>query len=151
MLFTGTFRQNIDPTNKYTDEQIWHVIQMVRIEDMVPTLEMMIEESGSKYSSGQKQLVCLARAAISKSKILVLDEATANMDPETEKMLESVIDEIFSECTILAIAHRLHSILKCDKVLVLNNGTIVEFDDPKVLLANKSSLFHQMCEESKME
>lgn len=118
---------------------------------MVPTLSTQIEEGGAKYSSGQKQLMCLARAAISKFKILVLDEATANMDAETDKMLHAVIAEIFSDCTILSIAHRLHSILKCDKVLVLDNGKIVEFDNPRVLMNQKDSTFHSMCEESKMD
>lgn len=118
---------------------------------MVPTLSTMIEDSGAKYSSGQKQLICLARAAISKCKILVLDEATANMDAETDKMLHGVITEIFADCTILSIAHRLHSILNCDKVLVLDNGKIVEFDNPKVLMNQKDSLFHAMCKESKMD
>lgn len=118
---------------------------------MIPTLDTVIEHSGAKYSSGQKQLVCLARAAISKCKILVLDEATANMDTETEKMLHNVINELFSDCTILTIAHRLHSIVTCDKVIVLDNGNIVEFDDPKVLLNNKQSVFHKMCEDSKMD
>lgn len=118
---------------------------------MVPTLDTMIEKSGAHYSSGQKQLVCLARAAIAKCKILVLDEATANMDAETDKMLHDVIEDIFSDCTILMIAHRLHSILRCDQVLVLSNGSIVESDDPKVLMQKKDSLFQKMCEESKMD
>lgn len=95
-------------------------------------------------------MICLARAAIAKCKILVLDEATANMDAETEKMLNSVVEETFSDCTILAIAHRLHSILHYDKVLVLDRGNISEFDNPRVLLNKTSSIFHRMCEEAKM-
>lgn len=136
---------------KYTDAQIWDVIDKVKIKEMVPTLDTMIEDSGAKYSSGQKQLVCLARAAISKCKILILDEATANMDADTDKMLHKVIHEIFAEFTILTIAHRLHSILNCDKVIVLDKGNIIEFDDPKVLMTIKSSQFHKMCQDSKMD
>lgn len=118
---------------------------------MVPELSTIIEDSGAKYSSGQKQLICLSRAAIGKCKILVLDEATSNMDPETDKMLHSVISELFSDCTILSIAHRLHSILNCDKVLVLDNGKVVEYDDPKLLMNRDGSLFHEMCKDSKMD
>lgn len=151
VLFTGTIRQNIDPKNQYSDDLIWNIIDKVKIKDMVPTLDTMIKDNGAKYSSGQRQLVCLARAAISKCKILVLDEATANMDAETDKMLHNVISDIFFDCTVLTIAHRLHSIMSCDKVLLLDNGNVVEFDDPKILNNKKDSLFHKMCEESKMD
>lgn len=148
ILFTGTFRENIDPKNIYTDEHIWEVIDRCRIKEFVPTLETFIENSGAKYSSGQKQLVCLARAAIAKCKILVLDEATANMDHETDKLLISVVDDIFADCTVITIAHRLHSILKCDRVIVLDQGNIIEFENPKVLMERKGTLFRKMCKES---
>lgn len=149
VLFTGTIRENIDPQNRFTDDVIWDVIRKVGIKDMVPTLETMVEDGGSTYSSGEKQLICLARAAIAKSKILVLDEATANMDAETDKMLHDIVDEIFTDCTILMIAHRLHLILNCDRVLVLDKGVIVEFDEPKKLLCKQDSLFRKMFQESK--
>lgn len=80
-----------------------------------------------------------------------MDEATANMDAETDKMLHRVIEEVFSDCTVLTIAHRLHSIFDCDKVLVLDNGRVIEFDDPKFLKNEKGTLFHKMCEEFKMD
>lgn len=118
---------------------------------MVPSLETFIENSGANYSSGQKQLVCLARAAIAKCKILVLDEATANMDDETEIMLNKVIEEIFSDCTVLAIAHRLHSLLKSDRILVLDRGNIVEYDQPKVLMERRDGMFYKMCQDSKIK
>lgn len=144
-------RQNIDPFNTHTDEVIWDVINRVGINEVIPTLETFVESSGAKYSSGQKQLVCLARAAISKCKIVVLDEATANMDAETDKMLNRVVEEIFADCTTLTIAHRLHSIMKCDKVLVLDSGKIVEYDSPIVLKNKEGGLFNKMCKESKMD
>lgn len=135
----------------YEDEEIWRVIKKVGIQEMFPTLETFIEESGTKYSSGQKQLVCLARAAISKCKIIVLDEATANMDAETDKMLNQVVNEIFSDCTTLTIAHRLHTIMKCDKVMVLNSGNLIEYGSPEVLRKEKGTEFYKMCKESKMD
>lgn len=118
---------------------------------MIQDLSTLIDDSGTTYSSGQKQLICLARAAIARCKLLVLDEATANMDAQTDKMLHGVIAEIFPECTTLSIAHRLHSILNCDRVLVLDNGKIVEFDKPKILISQKDSIFRAMCEETKMD
>lgn len=144
-------RENIDPFQKYSDDAIWEVIDRVGLKDIIPTLDIFVEESGGKYSSGQKQLVCLARAAISKCKIVVLDEATANMDAETEKLLNKVIEEIFSDCTMLMIAHRLHSIMHCDKVMVLDSGIIVEYDSPKVLRSKVGGIFKEMCSESKID
>lgn len=150
VLFSGTFRENIDPFNRYTDDHVWDVIEKVGIKEMIPTLETYIENSGAKYSTGQKQLVCLARAAITKCRILVLDEATANMDVETEKMLNRVVEDIFEDCTIFAIAHRIHSIMHFDKVLVLDRGNVAEFDNPRTLLNQTDSIFHRICEEAKM-
>lgn len=135
----------------FTDDEIWHIIHRVGISEIVPSLDTIVEEKGSSFSSGQKQMICLARAALSKSKILVLDEATANMDAGRDKHLHEVVEDVFVDCTILMIAHRLHLILNCDKVLVLDKGNIVEFDDPKSLLKEEDSMFHKMCQESKMD
>lgn len=151
ILFNGTIRENIDPEKKYSDDLIWNVIIRVGIQHIITNLETIVEDGGSSYSSGEKQLICLARAAMAKCKILVLDEATANMDIETDKMLHKVINEIFCDCTILTIAHRLHFILNCNKVLVLDNGNVVEFDEPKTLMHKEDSFLHKMCQESKME
>lgn len=148
ILFTGTIRDNIDPKKKYTDEKIWKVMDRVKIKDLIPSLDFQVKEKGSSFSSGQRQLICLARAAIGKYKIVVLDEATANMDPVTDKMLHDVIEEIFSQCTILIIAHRLHSILNCDLVMVLDSGRLVEYDNPRKLIQDESTAFYKMCKES---
>lgn len=145
ILFTGTVRENLDPHKKYADYALWNIIDRVGIRSIIPSLEHAVEDSGSSYSSGQKQLICLARAAIAKCKILILDEATANIDAVTEKLLHKVIDEIFYECTIAMIAHKLHLVMNCDKVLVMDNGNIVEFDDPRNLLNKEDSFFHKMC------
>lgn len=130
---------------------IWDVIDKVGIKAVVPSLNIFIENSGAKYSSGQKQLICLARAAVTKCKILVLDEPSANMDDESDRILNDVIEDIFSECTVLTVAHRLHSIAKSDRVLVLDNGSIVEFENPKVLLKNEGGFFYKMCQNSIMD
>ncbi|CAH0553606.1 unnamed protein product [Brassicogethes aeneus] len=148
VLFRGTIRSNIDPLNMFKDEQIWEAIGKVKIKDMIPSLDMPIKESATNFSSGQRQLVCLARAIIRKNKIVVLDEATANMDSETEALLNNTIKEIFKNCTVFTIAHRLHSIIECDKVLVLDRGNVLEYDHPKTLLKNREGSFSKMVQQS---
>ncbi|CAH1982549.1 unnamed protein product [Acanthoscelides obtectus] len=151
ILFSGTIRENIDPSKTFADNKIWETISKVKIKDIISSLDMTIQDNGSNFSSGQKQLICLARAVIGNCKIVVLDEATANMDPVTDKMLHAVIDEVFSDCTILTIAHRLQYILDCDKVIVMDNGELVECNSPKELLQDQSSLFYKMCKQSKKD
>lgn len=118
---------------------------------LIPSLESTIDDNGARFSSGQKQLICLARAAIDKCKILVMDEATSNLDLEADRKLHQVVDDIFNDCTVLKIAHRMDSILNCDKVLVLDNGKLVECDSPKVLISTKHSLFRNFFEKTKMD
>lgn len=132
----------------HSDAVIWSIIDRVGIKDIIPTLDFKVSDGGSIYSSGQKQLICLVRAAVNKSKILILDEATTHVDIETDKNIHKVIEEIFSKCTILMIAHRLHIIKNCDRILVVQQGKIVEYDEPKALLEKKDSLFNEMCENS---
>nr|CAH7727811.1 unnamed protein product [Callosobruchus chinensis] len=151
ILFSGTIRENIDPYKTYPDSRIWETISKVKIKDIIRNLDMTIQDNGSNFSAGQKQLICLARAVIGKCKIVVLDEATANMDPFTDKMLHGVIEEVFSDCTILTIAHRLQYIMDCDKVIVMDNGELAECGNPKDLLQNQSSLFYKMCKQSKRD
>lgn len=126
-------------------------IEKVKIKDMIPTLDTEVSENDSSFSAGQKQLICLARAALRKCKIVVMDEATANMDDETDKMLHNVIEEIFCDCTVITIAHRLRTIINCDMVLVMDNGELIEVDNPKELMKHKNSTFYKMCQESKLD
>lgn len=101
-------------------------------------------EGGSNFSVGQRQLVCLARAIVRNNKILVLDEATANVDPHTDSLIQNTIRVKFADCTVLTIAHRLHTIMDSDKVLVMNAGESVEFDHPHLLLQNEIGIFYSL-------
>lgn len=148
ILFTGTIRSNVDPNKLYSDEEIWKAIEKVEIKHLIPSLDLPITEGGCNFSAGQKQLICLVRAAVGRYKIVVLDEATANMDSASDEMLHRIISEIFSNCTVLMIAHRLRSILDCHMVMVMEKGELIEFDKPSSLLGNTSSVFYNMYKES---
>ena len=137
-VFTGSIKQNLDPLSEHSDEELWKVLEEVRLKEHVKRFENGIEtdmtDASSVFSVGQKQLVCLARAILKKTKILVLDEATANVDRRTDDFIQKTIIEKFSDCTIFTIAHRLSTIANYDKVLVLDKGIKVEFDEPFKLL-----------------
>lgn len=148
VLFSGTIRTNLDPFNEFNDDALWKAINLVGLKPLVESLETTVNSTASNFSSGQKQLVCLARASLRKTKVIILDEATANMDHETDVMLNKTITDLFSDCTTFVIAHRLHSILLCDKVMVMERGEIQEFDDPNTLLQNQSGLFYKMVQQA---
>ncbi|CAL8111765.1 unnamed protein product [Orchesella dallaii] len=144
VLFTGSLRYNLDPFDEFVDDQLWRVLQEVDLHDAVQSLEYQVADGGSNFSVGQRQLVCLARAILRKNQILVLDEATANVDPATDQLVQNTIRTKFSDCTILTIAHRLQSVLDSDRIMVLDVGKIVEFDSPAVLLQNENGAFSTM-------
>uniref|UniRef100_A0AAR2JHA6 Uncharacterized protein n=1 Tax=Pygocentrus nattereri TaxID=42514 RepID=A0AAR2JHA6_PYGNA len=150
VLFIGTVRSNLDPWGQYTDVQVWEALEKTHIKDMVSqlphTLHSEVMENGENFSVGERQLLCVARALLRHSKILLLDEATAAIDTETDRLLQETIRSSFKGCTMLVIAHRLNTVLSCDRVLVLDQGQILEFDSPSNLLANKSSHFSAMLE-----
>ncbi|KAI1697770.1 ABC transporter transmembrane region domain-containing protein [Ditylenchus destructor] len=150
VLFCGTLRTNLDPFNEFSDDQVWSAIEKAYLKDFVMGFENQllhdISEGGNNLSVGQRQLVCLARALlrIRSTKILVLDEATASIDPETDRLIQLSIRENFNTCTILTIAHRLNTVLDYDKILVMDAGKVSEYDSPNTLLANSESLFSSL-------
>jgi len=152
VLFTGTLRTNLDPFGAYSDEALWFALEQSHLKDFVRSLEKGLEyevsEGGENLSVGQRQLVCLARALLRKSRVLVLDEATAAVDVETDELIQSTIRTKFKDCTVLTIAHRLNTILDYDKVMVLDKGTIVEMDSPENLLKNENSIFYSMAKDA---
>merc|ERR1719471_220597 len=129
---------NLDPFNAYTDEKVWEALKLAHLEEFVSSLkeglEHIVAEGGGNLSVGQRQLVCLARALLRKSKVLVLDEATAAVDLETDELLQETIKKEFASSTVITIAHRLNTIVDYDKILVLSHGKKAEFDSPQRLL-----------------
>jgi len=141
VILSGTIRKNLDPFDEIEDCQIWDALEKVNLKVYVKSLEKGIETdmsmSNSVFSAGQKQLICMARAMLRRSKIVVLDEATANVDFTTDSFIQEKINEIFKDCVVLTIAHRLSTIAHYDKVLVLDKGRMLEYDHPYKLLVKK--------------
>uniref|UniRef100_A0A8C1PRK6 Uncharacterized protein n=1 Tax=Cyprinus carpio TaxID=7962 RepID=A0A8C1PRK6_CYPCA len=152
VLFSGTLRMNLDPFEKSSDEEIWSVLELAHLKDYVrglpAGLQHEVSEGGENLSVGQRQLLCLARALLRKSRILILDEATAAVDLETDDLIQNTIRTEFSHCTVLTIAHRLNTILDSSRVMVLDSGKIVEFDSPSVLLNNQQGHFYSMAKDA---
>ncbi|XP_017568412.1 multidrug resistance-associated protein 4 isoform X1 [Pygocentrus nattereri] len=152
VLFTGTMRKNLDPFNEHSDEALWNALEEVQlksvVEELPSKLETVLAESGSNFSVGQRQLVCLARAILRKNRILIIDEATANVDPKTDELIQKTIREKFQECTVLTIAHRLNTIIDSDRILVLDAGRIHDYDEPHVLLQNQDGIFYKMVQQT---
>jgi len=152
VLFEGTLRSNLDPFNQYADAELWNALRSVHLAEFVQStalkLEHAVTENGENLSVGQRQLLCLGRALLRKSKILVMDEATAAVDFETDALIQKTIRTEFADRTVLTIAHRINTIIDYDRVLVLDKGTIAEFDKPSVLLANPNSAFASMVRSS---
>lgn len=143
VLFSGTVRSNLDPFNQYSEEKIWDALERSHMKECVSQLPLKLEsevvENGENFSVGERQLLCVARALLRRCKVLILDEATAAMDAETDALIQETIRSSFHHCTTLTIAHRLHTVLASDRIMVLNQGQVVEFDEPSKLLANENS------------
>lgn len=159
-ILSGTLRSTLDVFNEYHDADIFEALRRVHLitsddapEDTPETinanvfrnLDSVVSEGGENFSTGEKQLLCMARAILKRSKVLVMDEATASVDYATDELISKTIRQEFADSTILTIAHRLRTVIDYDRVLLLENGHIIEFDKPAILLSNPSSQFYALC------
>lgn len=159
VLFSGTLRSNLDPHNEHSDVSLLEVLERVTPtqvssregsqsrKSIFKNLQTAISRGGSNLSQGEKQLICLARAILTRPKILVLDEATSAVDMETDALIQRIIREEFRDSTVLVVAHRLSTVADFDKILVLSDGNLAEYDEPRVL-AQKRGSFWEMVKES---
>ncbi|KAL1474602.1 hypothetical protein MTO96_037852, partial [Rhipicephalus appendiculatus] len=151
-LVRGTLRRNLDPTNSHSDEDIWQALERSHLSKVVSSdakgLLLETTDGGTNLSVGQRQLVCLARALLRQSKILLLDEATSQMDGDTDRLIQATLRDAFANCTLFTIAHRIHTVMDYDRILVLEQGRVREFDSVSKLLSDTSSAFYNMAVEA---
>uniref|UniRef100_A0A0E0LCP1 ABC transporter C family member 13 n=1 Tax=Oryza punctata TaxID=4537 RepID=A0A0E0LCP1_ORYPU len=150
-LFRGTVRNNLDPLGLHSDEEIWEALEKCQLQTAILStpalLDTLVSDDGSNWSVGQRQLFCLGRVLLHRNRILVLDEATASIDSATDAILQRVIRQQFSSCTVVTIAHRVPTVTDSDKVMVLSYGKLVEYDTPTKLLEEKQSAFAKLVAE----
>ncbi|KAJ6976843.1 ABC transporter C family member 10-like [Populus alba x Populus x berolinensis] len=150
-LFNGTVRYNLDPLSKHTDQEIWEVLGKCQLQEAVQEkeqgLDSLVVEDGSNWSMGQRQLFCLGRALLRRSRVLVLDEATASIDNATDLILQKTLRTEFSDCTVITVAHRIPTVMDCSMVLAISDGKLVEYDEPRNLMKTEGSLFGQLVKE----
>ncbi|KAE8746345.1 ABC-transporter, subfamily C member 06 [Frankliniella occidentalis] len=152
VLFSGSLRMNLDPFNKHSDAELWTALNDAHLKSYVEEegegLELEVTEGGENLSVGQRQLVCLARALLRRTRVLVMDEATAGVDLDTDDLIQATIRTKFKDSTVLTIAHRLNTIVDSDVVLVLDQGRLLELDSPERLLKNKETVFYSMAKDA---
>ncbi|GMJ04421.1 multidrug resistance-associated protein 14, ATP-binding cassette C10 [Hibiscus trionum] len=150
-LFGGSVRYNIDPLEQHTDSEIWEVLEKCQLREAVQAkeggLNSIVVQDGSNWSTGQRQLFCLGRALLKRSRILVLDEATASIDNATDSIIQKTIRTEFDDCTVITVAHRIPTVMDCNMVLGISDGKLVEFDEPMKLMSKEGSLFGQLIQE----
>ena len=132
VLFSGSLRKNLDPLSKYGDDDLWNVLTEVKLHGLVENLEGQLDyellEKGENLSVGERQLICLARTLLQQNKIVILDEPTAHVDPNTERTIWTTVREKLKNSTVITIAHRLNTVKDCDAILVLREGQVAELD-----------------------
>ncbi|KIY96840.1 ATP-binding cassette transporter [Monoraphidium neglectum] len=153
VIFSGSVRSNLDPFGQApSDVVIWEALRQAGIDELVRSLgsglDSSIQEGGNNLSAGQRQLLCMARALLRSSRILVLDEATSNVDSASDGLIQRTIRTAFADCTVLTIAHRLHTIVDADRVMVLDQGELLEFDSPARLMGLPGGIFRGLVEEA---
>ncbi|KAJ4809753.1 hypothetical protein LUZ62_022319 [Rhynchospora pubera] len=150
-LFNGSVRYNLDPLGQFTDQKIWEVLDKCQLRETVQEkekgLDSLVVEEGSNWSMGQRQLFCLGRALLRRSRILVLDEATASIDNATDAILQKTIRKEFADCTVITVAHRIPTVMDCTMVLAISDGKLVEYDEPMKLMNTEGSLFRELVKE----
>jgi len=148
VLFTGTLRSNLDPTKANSDEELWNVLQQCGIDAAMAEhpdrLARPIEEKGGNLSMGQRQLLCLARALLKRARVLVLDEATASVDMQSDALIQRTLRDGLSGTTVLTIAHRLETIMHCDRIIVMHEGVVAEAGPPEELKNRSGSRFAEL-------
>jgi ABC-type multidrug transport system fused ATPase/permease subunit len=153
VMFSNTVRYNLDPFQYADDEALWTVLRKVDMADAISELpkglDEQVAEGGENFSQGQRQLLCIARSLLRNPRILVMDEATASIDNETDANIQQMIRENFKDATVLTIAHRLNTIMDCDRILVLDGGRIAELDSPANLLNKEEGHFKAMVDKSR--
>ncbi|WJX71016.1 Multidrug resistance-associated protein 7, variant 2 [Trifolium repens] len=150
-LFNGTVKYNLDPLSQHTDQEIWEVLAKCQLREVVQGkedgLNSSVCEDGSNWSMGQRQLFCLARALLRRSRILVLDEATASIDNSTDLIMQKTIRAEFADCTVITVAHRIPTVMDCSMVLAISDGKLAEYDEPMNLMKREESLFGKLVKE----
>ncbi|XP_031269969.1 ABC transporter C family member 13-like isoform X2 [Pistacia vera] len=152
-LFQGSLRDNLDPLRMCNDLKIWNILEKCHVKEEVEAaggLDIHVKESGMSFSVGQRQLLCLARALLKSSKVLCLDECTANVDTQTASILQNTISSECRGMTVITIAHRISTILNMDKILILDHGNLVEEGNPQTLMQDESSIFSKFARASTM-
>ncbi|WVQ66384.1 uncharacterized protein L199_004564 [Kwoniella botswanensis] len=154
-LFSGTIRENIDPQGVYTDAELNDSLNLIERDSRVSTslkekmrLDYMVVNQGTNFSAGERQLIALIRAIVEKSKILILDEATSSVDLETDSLIQKIVQNEFSGVTLLSIAHRIQTVINYDKILIMEQGRVVDFDTPSKLYNDPQSIFRKLCDRS---
>ena len=148
VLFCGPLRYALDPMSNFIDKDLWRALEEVQLKEKVSRLpgqlEFIVSEGGSNFSVGERQLFCLARSILKQSKIVMLDEATSNVDSETDGNIQKILHSKFNHCSVLTIAHRLCTVMNYDRIIVMDNGRVTDFDTPHNLMKQSTGIFKQL-------